>query len=519
MRILARTILPEGTILPGTILPEGRAIWGVQRAGMEIAPRAKARKPPIAHLPRPARHARNEPKTVGTTCSPAFRLAGRFSVCALGCALCVTCAGVEQCYQPPAMFPWPTPRSFWRRLKFDRLAGRIRRRARWLIAAAGLLGATPGGCGGASPSSAIEVRTGRQLGATPLAHRLDELRRRFEHLRATERAPQPNTTVPYRCEDFHVEVDRRGRRRVRRHRKRWTRRDQVRFRRLLAMVARTMGADPRLFQIWALRESSYRPHAIHVLDPDLTASRRAWERMRYSPAREATLRRAMEEAGRGTRAYYEARAELRRILTFRDNPTYDATFEVPVHFADGARASERILRWHYGYGPFGFNPVYFLPVWDAAAPPWIFCDTDGLAAAVTAVWAARRAAAECRALGYAPTYEVVNRRFSGGRCTPRPAKDAAFRRRARARGLDPDKTAQLGRKFPRDTTDRVELLRLLYQRARDEGLLSSYALEQAPWFMQDEATAANTPPSASNMTPSPVAAAANDGAYRQAAAL
>ncbi len=325
-------------------------------------------------------------------------------------------------------------------------------------------------------------------------HRLDDLRRRIEALPAlVHRETGRGTAVPYRCETFHVEVDDRGRRRYRRHRRRWTRRDQVRYRRLLALVAREMGADPRLFQLWALRESSYRPDAVHVLDPDRSASRRAWERMRYTRAREVMLERAMARARRGARAYYEARSALSRIRTFRDNPTYEDVVEIPVRFPDGRTAKERVMRWHLGYGPFGMNPVYFLPVWDATAPPWVFCDADGLAAAVTAVWSARRAAAECRALGYEPTYEVVNRRFSGGRCTPRPALDAAFRRRARVRGLDPDAPARLGRRFPRSTTDRLALLRDLYEKARARDLLSPYARSEVPWFLRAPGPAARTP--------------------------
>ena len=137
-------------------------------------------------------------------------------------------------------------------------------------------------------------------------------------------------------------------------------------------------------------------------------------------------------------------------------------------------ARESSSRWSYGYGPFGFNPTYFLPLWDVDAPPWVFCNDDGIAAIVTAVWAARRAQRECRQEGYGDSYEAVNRRFSSGSCRPRPERAAFFRKRARSWGINPASKAKLGKRWPA-SSDRAALLDHMRQRASEEGLLSRYA--------------------------------------------
>ncbi len=286
-------------------------------------------------------------------------------------------------------------------------------------------------------------------------------------------------TPPYVCERFELRVGERGRTWHKRLRRSWTEDDRERFRELVRFVAHELGADPKLLTLWALRESTYNPYAIHVLDPDVEASTASWRRHRWDPDRAAALEAKMQELGARDPGYWAAKAELARISRFRDNPHYDAQIAYEL-VADGERRPGQRSAWGYGYGPFGFNPTYFLPLWDASAPPWVFCNDDGLAAIVTAIWAAREHQRECKALGYGDSNEVVNRRFSSGHCEPRPNRAHKFRARARARGIDPNAKAKLGDRWPADATDRDALLDALRLEAAAQGLLSSYAARPLP---------------------------------------
>lgn len=282
--------------------------------------------------------------------------------------------------------------------------------------------------------------------------------------------------LPYQCEDFEVVVNKKGKLRHRRLRHKWTQADRTRFKNLVVMIAKEMGADPRLLRLWALRESTYNPHAIHVLNPDLHAADRSWERHRYTPEKAARLEAVMRKAGAKKKNYWKAKAELSRLTRFAENTYFFSEVEFDLVYADGSRAKERTSRWSYGYGPFGFNPTYFLPLWDTKAPPWVFCNDDGIAAIVTAVWAARRAQRECRQEGYGESYEAVNRRFSSGSCRPRPERAAYFRKRARAWGLNPSGKAKLGKRWP-DSSDRTALVAHMRGLAKEQGLFSSYATQ------------------------------------------
>lgn len=280
---------------------------------------------------------------------------------------------------------------------------------------------------------------------------------------------------PYACERFEVRLREDGRAWHRRLRRRWTEADRKRFRELVELVAEEMGADPRLLTLWALRESTYNPYAIHVLNPDLEASAASWRRHRWDPERAAELEARMDELGAQDPGYWTAKAELARISRFRDNRWYEARAEVEVVLPDGERRTQTTSYWGYGYGPFGFNPTHFLPTWEAADPPWVFCNHDGIAAIVTAVWAARSHQRECESLGFGGSYEVVNRRFSSGHCQPRPSRAAGFRKRARRRGLDVRARAKLGGRWPAETSDRRQILEHMRIKAEAAGLLSNYA--------------------------------------------
>lgn len=280
---------------------------------------------------------------------------------------------------------------------------------------------------------------------------------------------------PNRCERLRLQVDEHGRRRFQRIRSNWSAADKQRFGRLVGLVAEEMGADPRLIRAWAMRESSYHPRAMHVLNADIEAATAAWQRLHYSPKEEAELQTVMADLGARDRGYWKAKARLHQVQTFRSNPHLDALLFFEVVTADGERSSGSEPAWTFGYGPFGFNPAYFVPVWDARAPPWVFCSDDGLVAIITAVWAARAAQRECEGQGFAGSYAAVNRRFSSGHCGTVPA-NSSFHARARRLGLDPDARAKLGRRWKRGETDRAEILRQMRRKAVDQDLLPASIL-------------------------------------------
>ncbi|MCA9681017.1 MAG: hypothetical protein KC457_02390 [Myxococcales bacterium] len=341
----------------------------------------------------------------------------------------------------------------------------------------------------ACAEQAIEQPASGQLGALmhfegPPVPSLSTIHRALEERGEDRTATTPAAPVqdlPFVCERFEVRMRETPgaygqltwHKRLRRS---WTAADRERYRDLVAMVADEMGADPRLLTLWALRESTYNPYAIHVLDPDLEASVSSWRQHRWDEDRAHELEGIMAELGARDPGYWQAKAELAKISRFRDNRHYDARIEFDVVDREGRRTAQSTSYWGFGYGPFGFNPTYYLPIWDAEAPPWVFCNDDGIAAIVTAVWAAREQQRECESLGYGDSYEVVNRRFSSGHCNPRPGWASRFRKRARGRGIDPDASAKLGKRWPADSSDRSTVITHMRAKAAAAGLLSHYAL-------------------------------------------
>lgn len=276
---------------------------------------------------------------------------------------------------------------------------------------------------------------------------------------------------PDACETFEVEVEGKGRRKYRRVRKQWSRRDERRFQKLVELVSREMGADSRLLRAWAQRESSYRPSAIHVLHGDVRGATTAWRKYQYSKKTEAELQQRLERKDARDSEYWEIKALLSRVQTFRDNPYFNDLLEYDLRLPDGTRSRDFASIWAFGYGPFGFNPTYYVPLWDTQSPPWIFCGDDGLVAIVTAIWAAREHQKECIGRGVGGSYLVLNRRFGSGHCSAADP-NARFRKRLSALGVNPDATARLGRKWARETTDRTKFLSHLRKRAHEEGILA-----------------------------------------------
>ncbi len=174
---------------------------------------------------------------------------------------------------------------------------------------------------------------------------------------------------------------------------------------------------------WALRESSYRPEALHVLSPDLDAA--------ASSSRRVEASHAFSKA------------------------------TVPLHFPDGKTAD--VDAWEFSRGLFGMAPALWLRRWDAgteSTPPWALCDER--VALATAIWAARAHLRECVSRGYPSTWRTLNRRFSSGHCEERPERfERSWTHRARGQGLDPDASVRFaGRALP-ESTPRHELLAAL----------------------------------------------------------
>ena len=281
------------------------------------------------------------------------------------------------------------------------------------------------------------------------------------------------------CEGFRVTVDERGQPRHRRIRKPWSKADRQRFRSLVTMVAAEMGAEPRLLHAWSMRESTYQPSALHVLNPDVQGATTAWKKYAYDADEEARLEAELAHTEATQPRYWKIKGKLSRLRRFKGNPHLYATVEYERVAPDGTATLTQGSAWAFGYGPFGFNPAYFVQVWDAKAPPWVFCHDDGLAAIVTAIWSARAHQRECEGLGFGGSYLVLNHRLGRGHCAP-PDPESGFVRRLGRLGLDATKRARLGSKHPAETTDRHALLELLRERAREQGLLSSLARGRGP---------------------------------------
>lgn len=284
---------------------------------------------------------------------------------------------------------------------------------------------------------------------------------------------------PSSCEGFEVIVDQRGRPRHKRIRKPWTKTDRHRFRGLVGLVASELGAEPRLFQAWALRESTYRPSALHVLNPDVQGATTAWRKYAYDAEAEARLEARMDATEATDPDYWQVKGQLARLRRFKGNPHLFATVDYKTTGPDGTVSSSQGSAWAFGYGPFGFNPAYFVQVWDAKSPPWVFCHDDGLAAIVTAIWSARAHQRECEAADVGGSYLVLNHRLGRGHCAM-PDPQSKFIDRLGRVGLDAHARAKLGKKYPQAETDRAALLEHLRARARQEGLLSPLALGRGP---------------------------------------
>lgn len=186
-----------------------------------------------------------------------------------------------------------------------------------------------------------------------------------------------------------------------------------------AICQRRDGCDPEALHnylaVLALRESSWRPYAVHRLNPDLEANRRAWSRLaqRYS-----------------------------------DSPAVDEPW-----------------RWHAGRGYYGQNPALWLARWDTAAVPELLCGEveatlvhlrgardrwERLANGVTCDGEEHHGTAD------APSWYSLSLVNSGNDPCPSEPSRSRFDRRARSQGLDGHSVVtrrMLGRPVPHEQQD------------------------------------------------------------------
>lgn len=294
-------------------------------------------------------------------------------------------------------------------------------------------------------------------------------------------ATNPWHNYPNACETFTViegsklVKGKKGKKfpvRYRRNRFKRKKSDQYRTRDLIKMVVKEMGGDSdaqRIVSMIAMHESSWNPEAIHILNPDLSANAKAWERHTYSRSKELSIEARMKSASKKTNkdGYYGLKARLADIRLYKGNPHWDDELEFTYRIPEREYRGEAIPAsewqdhrsvWAFGYGLYGMNAVLFTHIWDKEAPPWILCGDEGIQATVTIVWALRRIQAECAGLSAqnpekwghegGSAYGVV-RRFARGRCSDKRLGKQWRKLMAGLDDIDWSARPDFGDKFPR----------------------------------------------------------------------
>jgi len=222
-------------------------------------------------------------------------------------------------------------------------------------------------------------------------------------------------------------------------RERW--REQSKMRALVRMIGDEMGMGPiESEMLWriAIREGSGNAGSVHVHGPDVEANKSSSHRME----------------------------DL--VGAWREAPT-------TVYDKDGEKSIGIVNGWAIGRGMYGMNTSLFMPRWSLDAPPWALCDP--IISTVTAIYSMRASYAKCQG----KTRRDVHRRSWAATCELRSEeREAQFDRlaRGRVRGLDldwafdPDARAELGNRWPEESTDRAELYTRLRARAVAQGLVA-----------------------------------------------
>ena len=234
--------------------------------------------------------------------------------------------------------------------------------------------------------------------------------------------------------------------------------------RMLKLVASEMGADHRLFWIWARRGSDFLSTSVHVMDDDIIANYNSYNAFKWTQEKENELL-ALNN--------HKAKYELSKIQIYKENKFYNLNYLIPIAEKDGKISYGNVPVFSMAYGPLDTNSAFYLKGFDKNSPPWISCNHYGMVDYVIGIWAARNFARECYNLTdekgkrIGNSYGVIDRRYARGHCMP---ASGDFRKRARG-SLNPDAPAKLGTKFPQNSTDRKEFLTHLISRAIEEGII------------------------------------------------
>lgn len=321
----------------------------------------------------------------------------------------------------------------------------------------------------ASVSEDIEVAV-----AQPILTVASDLKvpRSIQQAKIEPETASPWADYPNNCETFTVyqgrynPKTRRHALNYQRNRFKRTYSDQRRTRELIKMVAREMGADPAVLLAIADHESTWNPEAIHILNQDLDANRKARQRFAYSQVRETKLRQQLSSTNARNADYWDLKRELNNTLVYKGNPFWSARVQydmvIPARTkADGTEVPEARLQdwqsvWSYGYGLYGMNSVLYTRVLDSQAPPWALCGDEGITATIAAIWALRNQQAECDHLSRTQPEKYgtdggsrlgVIRRWARGQCGPAKL-GPGWQRVLDRHDFDWDAQAKFGVKFP-----------------------------------------------------------------------
>lgn len=272
------------------------------------------------------------------------------------------------------------------------------------------------------------------------------------------------------CETFRVVYSKKGNINYKRNRQKMTKEERKNTYKLMRLVTREMGVDwlgQQMFSTWMDWASHGNHRVIHILNQDLQAHRGAYRKFDWSKYREKRARETLATKSAQDGEWWKAKEELRRILIYKNNPYYHQSVEYEVVFSNGNTTIDYKPVFQLGYGAFDMNAVYYTKYWSHNAPPWYACAHGGIPQFIVAVWAARDFQKQCGG-----SAGEISHRYGKGKCGP-ATKD--FRKRANGRKFDPDKRPRLGKKYPKEDTDRGELLDHMIKRAVEEGLLDAPA--------------------------------------------
>jgi len=320
---------------------------------------------------------------------------------------------------------------------------------------------------GAASGSSATLRAGPLLGDTPSDEAMlagetqEDAKTEPLELRSPSRTTAAAVTPPSNpwanypnvCETFNVIQspdrvrDKKGKLhypvRYKRNRYKRAYEERRRTRDLVEFVAKEMGvAHPEFFAAFAMHESTWNPEAIHILNPDLDANQRAWERHTYNAEEEKELEEKLTKLDARKKAFWGVKSRLADIRLYKGNTHWDDRlaydYIIPEHTVklDGVDTvvPKQIMGqsqnvWGFGYGLYGMYSVGYVRIWDREAPPWILCGDEGIIATVIEVWAARNNVNECDSLSsknpekWGPdggSYEGVLRRLARGHCSDAP---------------------------------------------------------------------------------------------------